>query len=689
MGNGTELFGTMVFSDSVMRQRLPESVYLSLKRTVRGGHKLNPEVAGAVAEAMKNWAIEKGATHYTHWFQPMTGITAEKHEGFIRPTGDGRAILEFVGKELIQGEPDASSFPSGGLRATFEARGYTAWDPNSYAFIKDGILCIPTAFCSYGGEALDKKTPLLRSMEALNRQGLRIMRLFGHEDVERIVINCGPEQEYFLIDASILNQRRDLMYTGRTLFGAKPPKGQELEDHYYGVIKPRVAAFMKELNQELWKLGISAKTEHNEVAPAQHELAPIFNAVNIAADHNQLTMEIMKKVAQRHGMVCLLHEKPFAGVNGSGKHDNWSLSTDTGVNLMEPGDTPAENAQFLIFLCAVIQAVDDYQEMLRISVASAGNDCRLGGSEAPPAIMSVFLGEEITDVLKAIDSDSPVNPKEKTILRVGVHTLPRFPRDTTDRNRTSPFAFTGNKFEFRSPGAPMSVSGCNIVLNTAVAESLRQYADRLEAAEDFEKELHQLIRDVIREHKRIIFNGNGYGAEWMAEAERRGLSNLPTTADCVSRYVTEHNVALFERHGVFSRAEMRARSAIMAENYCKVTHIEAVTMLEMADRDILPAVSRFCGELQQRTEKRSTRYELDTLASLNKLLDEAYDARCALEKALTEVNGGVDEAAACLYRDSVLPAMRWLRAAADTMETKMPSKDWPFPTYGDMLFSVK
>ncbi|MBQ7521014.1 MAG: glutamine synthetase III, partial [Clostridia bacterium] len=437
MSNGTELFGTMVFSDAVMRQRLPEDVYLSLKRTVRGGHKLNPEVAGAVAEAMKNWAIEKGATHYTHWFQPMTGITAEKHEGFIRPTGDGRAILEFFGKELIQGEPDASSFPSGGLRATFEARGYTAWDPNSYAFIKDGILCIPTAFCSYGGEALDKKTPLLRSMEAINRQGMRIMRLFGHEDVERININCGPEQEYFLIDASILNQRRDLMYTGRTLFGAKPPKGQELEDHYYGVIKPRVAAFMKELNQELWKLGISAKTEHNEVAPAQHELAPIFNVVNIAADHNQLTMEIMKKVAQRHGMVCLLHEKPFAGVNGSGKHNNWSLSTDTGVNLMEPGDTPAENAQFLLFLCAVLQAVDDYQEMLRISVASAGNDCRLGGNEAPPAIMSVFLGDEITVVLKAIDSDSPVNPKEKTLLRVGVHTLPRFPRDTTDRNRTS------------------------------------------------------------------------------------------------------------------------------------------------------------------------------------------------------------------------------------------------------------
>ena len=689
MHSGTELFGTMVFSDAVMKQRLPEETYQKLKRTMRGGHKLDPQVAGVVAEAMKEWAIEKGATHYTHWFQPMTGITAEKHEAFLRTGKDGQAILEFSGKELIQGESDASSFPSGGLRATFEARGYTAWDPNSYAFIKDGVLCIPTAFCSYGGEALDKKTPLLRSMEALNRQTLRILKLFGHDDVQTTFTNCGPEQEYFLIDAGILNQRRDLMYTGRTLYGAKPPKGQELEDHYYGVIKPRVAAFMKEVNEELWKLGVTAKTEHNEVAPAQHELAPIFNVVNIAADHNQLTMEIMKKVAQKHGMVCLLHEKPFAGVNGSGKHNNWSISTDTGINLLEPGDTPAENAQFLLFLCAVLQAVDDYQEMLRISVASAGNDNRLGGSEAPPAIMSIFLGEEITDVLKAIDTDSPMNPKEKTLLRVGVHTLPRFPRDTTDRNRTSPFAFTGNKFEFRSPGAPMSVSGCNIVLNTAVAESLRQYADRLEAAQDFETELHQLIRDVIRDHKRIIFNGNGYGAEWVTEAERRGLSCLPTTADCIPRYVTPENVRLFETHRVFSEAEMRARCAIMAENYCKVLHIEAVTMLEMADRDILPAVSGFCGKLRERTQRQGTRYEADTLKTLEQLLDEAYDGRCALEKALEQVNGGVDEKAACQYRDSVLPAMRWLRAAADAMEAKMPSSEWPFPTYGDMMFSVK
>ena len=689
MSSATANFGTMVFSDFVMRQRLPGDIYRRLKRTIRGGHKLDPDVAGVVAEAMKTWAIENGATHYTHWFQPMTGITAEKHEAFARPTGDGRAMMEFSGKELIQGEPDASSFPSGGLRATFEARGYTAWDPTSYAFIKDGVLCIPTAFCSYGGEALDKKTPLLRSMEALNRETLRVLRLFGNEEVQSIRTNCGPEQEYFLIDASILDKRRDLMYTGRTLFGAKPPKGQELEDHYYGVIKPRVAAFMKELNSELWKLGVSAKTEHNEVAPAQHELAPIFSAVNIAADHNQLTMEIMKKVAQKHGMVCLLHEKPFAGVNGSGKHNNWSVSTDTGVNLMEPGDTPAENAQFLLFVCAVIQAVDDYQEMLRISVASAGNDCRLGGNEAPPAIMSIFLGDELTDILKAIDSDTPVNPKEKTILRIGVHALPRFARDNTDRNRTSPFAFTGNKFEFRSPGAPMSVSECNIVLNTAVAESLRQYADRLEGAKDFEKELHALIREVIRTHKRIIFNGNGYGSEWVAEAERRGLSNLRTTADCLAHYVTEKNVKLFERHGVFSEAEMRARCAIMAENYCKVTHIEAVTMLEMADRDILPAVSEYCDALDCRLASRNGRYEKETLEALAQLMDQAYDARCTLKAALEEVGTGDDGEAACLYRDRVLPAMRFLRSAVDAMEERMPSACWPFPTYGDMLFSVK
>ena len=689
MGNAADSFGSMVFSSSVMRQRLPGDVYRALKRTVRGGHKLDPAVAGAVAEAMKNWAIEKGATHYTHWFQPMTGITAEKHEAFLRPTDDGRAIMEFSGKELIQGEPDASSFPSGGLRATFEARGYTAWDPNSYAFIKDGVLCIPTAFCSYGGEALDKKTPLLRSMEALNRQAMRIVKLFGHDDVHSVRPSVGPEQEYFLIDADMLSKRRDILYTGRTLYGAKPPKGQELDDHYYGVVKPRVAAFMHELNSELWKLGVSAKTEHNEVAPAQHELAPIHSVVNIAADHNQLTMEIMKKVAQKHGMVCLLHEKPFAGVNGSGKHNNWSLVTDTGVNLMEPGDTPSENAQFLLFLCAVLQAMDDYQEMMRITVASAGDDCRLGASEAPPAIMSVFLGDELTGILEAIENDTPVGTKEKELLRVGVHTLPRFPRDTTDRNRTSPFAFTGNKFEFRSVGAPMSISGCNIALNTAVAESLRQYADILEKADSFEDTLHTLIRDTIRAHKRIIFNGNGYDEAWVQEAARRGLSNLPTTPDCLPHYVTDKNVALFETHKVFSAAEMRARCAIMAENYCKVTRIEAVTMLEMADHDILPAVSAYCDTLTERLRHRAGRYEQETLALLSKLLDDAYDARCRLEKALEHTAGGADEHAADLYRDEVLPAMRSLREAADAMEVRMPANAWPFPSYGELLFSVK
>ena len=684
-----ELFGSMVFGDAAMRERLPKETYKALRKTIQDGKPLDIAVANVVANAMKDWATEKGVTHFTHWFQPMTGITAEKHDSFISPTPDGGVIMEFSGKELIKGEPDASSFPSGGLRATFEARGYTAWDPTSYAFIKDGTLCIPTAFCSYGGEALDKKTPLLRSMEELSNQAMRILKLFGNTTAKRVVTTVGPEQEYFLIDKSVYEKRRDLIYTGRTLFGAKPPKGQELDDHYYGVVKPRVAAFMHELNSELWKLGVSAKTEHNEVAPAQHELAPIHSVVNIAADHNQLTMEIMKKVAQKHGMVCLLHEKPFAGVNGSGKHNNWSLVTDTGVNLMEPGDTPSENAQFLLFLCAVLQAMDDYQEMMRITVASAGNDCRLGASEAPPAIMSVFLGDELTGILEAIENDTPVGTKEKELLRVGVHTLPRFPRDTTDRNRTSPFAFTGNKFEFRSVGAPMSISGCNIALNTAVAESLRQYADILEKADSFEDTLHTLIRDTIRAHKRIIFNGNGYDEAWVQEAARRGLSNLPTTPDCLPHYVTDKNVALFETHKVFSAAEMRARCAIMAENYCKVTRIEAVTMLEMADHDILPAVSAYCDTLTERLSHRAGRYEQETLALLSKLLDDAYDARCRLEKALEHTAGGADEHAADLYRDEVLPAMRSLREAADAMEVRMPANAWPFPSYGELLFSVK
>ena len=684
-----ELFGSMSFNEGTMEQYVPHQAMEVWRDCLKSGKPLPLTAANDIAEAMKTWALEHGATHFTHWFQPLTGITAEKHDSFISPSPDGGVIMEFSGKELIQGEPDASSFPSGGLRATFEARGYTAWDPNSYAFIKDGVLCIPTAFCSYGGEALDKKTPLLRSMEALNRQAMRIVKLFGHDDVHSVRPSVGPEQEYFLIDADMLSRRRDILYTGRTLYGAKPPKGQELDDHYYGVVKPRVAAFMHELNSELWKLGVSAKTEHNEVAPAQHELAPIHSVVNIAADHNQLTMEIMKKVAQKHGMVCLLHEKPFAGVNGSGKHNNWSLVTDTGVNLMEPGDTPSENAQFLLFLCAVLQAMDDYQEMMRITVASAGNDCRLGASEAPPAIMSVFLGDELTGILEAIENDTPVGTKEKELLRVGVHTLPRFPRDTTDRNRTSPFAFTGNKFEFRSVGAPMSISGCNIALNTAVAESLRQYADILEKADSFEDTLHTLIRDTIRAHKRIIFNGNGYDEAWVQEAARRGLSNLPTTPDCLPHYVTDKNVALFETHKVFSAAEMRARCAIMAENYCKVTRIEAVTMLEMADHDILPAVSAYCDTLTERLSHRAGRYEQETLALLSKLLDDAYDARCRLEKALEHTAGGADEHAADLYRDEVLPAMRSLREAADAMEVRMPANAWPFPSYGELLFSVK
>lgn len=689
MSTVSDYFGSLVFDDRVMKAMLSADVYQSLKKTIDEGASLNNDVANAVAAAMKDWAVEHGATHFTHWFQPLTGITAEKHDSFITPASDGRVIMEFSGKELIKGEPDASSFPSGGLRATFEARGYTAWDPTSYAFIKDKTLCIPTAFCSYGGEALDKKTPLLRSMQALNKQALRILRLFGNTDVKCVRTSVGPEQEYFLVDKALYEQRKDLVFCGRTLFGAKAPKGQEMDDHYFGVIKPRVAAYMADLNEELWKLGVLAKTEHNEVAPSQHELAPIYTTTNIATDHNQLTMEIMQKVAAKHGLVCLLHEKPFAGVNGSGKHNNWSMATDTGVNLLTPGETPYENAQFLLFLCAVIKAVDDYQDLLRVSVATAGNDHRLGANEAPPAVVSMFLGDELTAVLDAIENDAPYSGSEKTTMKLGVHVLPKFTRDTTDRNRTSPFAFTGNKFEFRSVGAPMSISGCNIALNTAVAESLRQYADILEKADSFEDTLHTLIRDTIRAHKRIIFNGNGYDEAWVQEAARRGLSNLPTTPDCLPHYVTDKNVALFETHKVFSAAEMRARCAIMAENYCKVTRIEAVTMLEMADHDILPAVSAYCDTLTERLSHRAGRYEQETLALLNKLLDDAYDARCRLEKALEHTAGGADEHAADLYRDEVLPAMRSLREAADAMEVRMPANAWPFPSYGELLFSVK
>ena len=627
----------------------------------------------------------------------MTGITAEKHDSFISPVDGGKVIMEFSGKELIQGEPDASSFPSGGLRATFEARGYTAWDPTSYAFIKDGVLCIPTAFCSYGGEALDKKTPLLRSMEAISRQGLRIVHLFGNSDVTSVRPTVGPEQEYFLIDKSVYDKRKDLIYTGRTLFGAKPPKGQELEDHYFGAIKPRVAAFMKELNEELWKLGVMAKTEHNEVAPAQHELAPVFTTTNIAADHNQLTMELMRKIAKKHDMVCLLHEKPFAGVNGSGKHNNWSLTTNTGMNLLEPGETPYENAQFLLFLCAVIQAVDDYQDMLRISVASAGNDHRLGANEAPPAIMSIFVGTELESILTAIENEEPYGSKEKELIKVGVHVLPKFPKDTTDRNRTSPFAFTGNKFEFRMLGSSNSISGANVVLNTAVAESLRQYADILEAADDFETALHNLIRDVIKKHRRIIFNGNGYDSAWVEEAEKRGLLNLRSTPDCVPYYLSEKNVALFTQHRVYTPAEINARYEIKLDNYCKVLHIEALTMLDMVWKDILPAVSAYSKKLASTALAKKSlsadidcSFETELAAKISTLTASAVEKAKALELAVMDsknISGSLELAK--YYKDAVFAAMNELRIVVDELETNTAARFWPYPSYGDILFSVK
>lgn len=697
MNTVTGMFGSMVFNDSVMRERLPKDVFKQVQRSMTEGKRLTSEAAVVVANAMKDWAIEKGATHFTHWFQPMTGITAEKHDSFISPVDGGKVIMEFSGRELIQGEPDASSFPSGGLRATFEARGYTAWDPTSYAFIKDGVLCIPTAFCSYGGEALDKKTPLLRSMEAISRQGLRIVHLFGNEDVTSVKPTVGPEQEYFLIDKSVYEKRKDLIYTGRTLFGAKPPKGQELEDHYFGAIKPRVAAFMKELNEELWSLGVMAKTEHNEVAPAQHELAPVFTTTNIAADHNQLTMELMRKIAKKHDMVCLLHEKPFAGVNGSGKHNNWSLTTNTGVNLLEPGETPYENAQFLLFLCAVIQAVDDYQDMLRISVASAGNDHRLGANEAPPAIMSIFVGTELENILTAIENEEPYGSKEKELIKVGVHALPKFPKDTTDRNRTSPFAFTGNKFEFRMLGSSNSISGANVVLNTAVAESLRQYADILEAADDFESALHNLIRDVIKKHRRIIFNGNGYDSSWIEEAERRGLLNLRSTPDCVPYYLCEKNVALFTQHRVYSPAEINARYEIKLDNYCKVLHIEALTMLDMVWKDILPAVSAYSKKLASTalTKKALSAdidcsFETELAAKISTLTSSAVEKAKALELAVMDSKNITDSLElAKYYKDSVFAAMNELRIVVDELETNTAARFWPYPSYGDILFSVK
>lgn len=696
MSSINEIFASNVFNDSVMRERLPKETYKALQRTIKDGRSLDPNAATVVANAMKDWAIEKGATHFTHWFQPLSGLSAEKHDSFISPTSDGKVIMEFSGKELIQGEPDASSFPSGGLRATFEARGYTAWDPTSYAFIKDGVLCIPTAFCSYGGEALDKKTPLLRSMQAINKQALRVLKLFGKTDVKSVKTTVGPEQEYFLIDEDIYNKRKDLIYTGRTLFGAKPPKGQELEDHYFGIIKPRVQAFMKELNDELWKLGILAKTEHNEVAPAQHELAPIFTTTNIAADHNQLTMEIMQKVAKKHHMVCLLHEKPFAGVNGSGKHNNWSLTTDTGVNLLNPGDTPYENAQFLTFLCAVIKAVDEYQDMLRVSVASAGNDHRLGANEAPPAVVSMFLGTELTDVLKAIEKDEPYGSKEKEILKIGVHTLPKFPKDSTDRNRTSPFAFTGNKFEFRMLGSSSSVSCTNVVLNTAVAEELKQFADELEGAANFEEALHELIKKTITDHKRIIFNGNGYDDAWIAEAEKRGLLNLRSTPECLPYSLHEKNMKLFISHKVYSETEMRARYEILSENYCKIINIEALTMIDMAKKDILPAVSKYSHELSDTVIAKAacgdieSGYEKELLAKVSKLNTAAYKKTEKLEQAVLKAKEiSETQELSMYYKDAVFAAMSELRITVDELETVVPADIWPYPSYGDMLFSVK
>ena len=696
MRSVTDYFGCMVFDDKAMRLRLPTEIYEAMKKTIRDGKRLDIAVANAVADAMKEWAVENGATHYTHWFQPMTGITAEKHDSFVSPGKGGTAIMEFSGKELVKGESDASSFPSGGLRATFEARGYTAWDPTSYAFIKEGVLCIPTAFCSYGGEALDLKTPLLRSMEALSRQAVRILKLFGQE-YESVKTTVGAEQEYFLIDKAMYDRRKDLRYTGRTLFGAKPPKGQELDDHYFGSIKPRVSAFMNELDEELWKLGVFAKTEHNEVAPAQHELAPVFAVTNIATDHNQLTMEIMQKVARKHGMVCLLHEKPFEGVNGSGKHNNWSISTTDGVNLLEPGETPYENAQFLLFLCAVIKAVDDYQDLLRISVASAGNDHRLGANEAPPAIVSMFLGDELSDILEAIENETAYDAREKAVMKVGVHILPRFAKDTTDRNRTSPFAFTGNKFEFRMLGSANSIASANIVLNTVVAQSLKSYADRLESADDFEEALHSLIRKTIKDHKRIIFNGNGYDNEWIAEAERRGLLNLPTTPDCLPYLLKDKNIKLFAEHKVFSRQEIGARYEIYLESYCKNVRIEALTMTDMTNKDILPAVSAYFKTLCDTVKTMgragidpSGSYEQVTAEKLAALSRKIFSAVHGLSQAVDGLSEAGDAARESeLIRDRVLPQMNLLREYVDAAESITAEEYWPYPSYGDLLFGVQ
>ncbi|MBE6537987.1 MAG: glutamine synthetase type III [Ruminococcaceae bacterium] len=697
MSKVTEIFGTMVFDEAVMREKLPPEAYERMALTLKKGKRLDIETANIIASAMKDWAIELGATHFTHWFQPMTGVTAEKHDSFIAPSKDGKIIMDFTGKELVSGESDASSFPSGGLRATFEARGYTAWDPTSFAFVKDNTLYIPTAFCSFGGEALDGKTPLLRSMEAVNREALRILRLFGNDTVTAVKSTVGAEQEYFLIDTEMFDRRPDLIYTGRTLFGAKAPKGQELDDHYFGIIKPRVKEFMAELDEELWKVGVLSKTEHNEGAPCQHELAPIFGTTNIATDHNQLTMELMQKIAKKHGMVCILHEKPFSGVAGSGKHNNWSLSTDTGANLLEPGDTPFENAQFLLFLTAVIKAVDDYQELLRISVASAGNDHRLGASEAPPAVVSMFLGDEITAVLDAIENEGSVDAKDKEMMKIGVHVLPKFPKASSDRNRTSPFAFTGNKFEFRMLGASASIASANIVLNTAVAEVLKRFADELEGASDFNSALHNLIRRTVIAHKRILFNGNGYDDAWIAEAEARGLANLRTTPDALDRYLDEKNIKLFTENKVFSENEMKARHQIHMERYAKVLNIEARTMVGMVRGSILPAVAKYVRELSEAgiaardfIGNAPLTFERETVALLTELSEKAYALMKALDSANIEAKAlKCPRDRAHAYKNTVLPLMEELRVAVDSMERRVPAKDWPYPSYGNILFGVK
>lgn len=692
----SEIFGSMVFNDEVMKARLPKETYKALKKTMQNGNSLDLNVANVVANAMKDWAVEKGATHFTHWFQPMTGITAEKHDSFISATSDGKVIMEFSGKELIKGEPDASSFPSGGLRSTFEARGYTAWDPTSFAFMKDSVLCIPTAFCSYGGEVLDKKTPLLRSMEALNAQALRILRMFGDNNTKRVITTMGPEQEYFLIDTEMFNKRKDLVYTGRTLFGAKPPKGQELDDHYFGTIKPRVIEYMKDLNKELWKLGILAKTEHNEVAPAQHELATIFTNTNIACDHNQITMELMKKIALKHGLTCILHEKPFAGINGSGKHNNWSISTDEGVNLLEPGNSPRENARFLLFLCAVIKAVDEYQDLLKVSVSTAGNDHRLGGNEAPPAIISIFLGDELTSVLESIEGEIVYDKDYKREMTVGVDAIPVFPKDTTDRNRTSPFAFTGNKFEFRMVGSKLSIAGPNMVLNTIVADVLSRFSDILEKSDDLNKTLDAILRDTIKMHKRIIFNGNNYTDEWVEEAERRGLLNLKSTPESVPHFKSEKNIKLFEKFKILSRKEIYSRTDIVLDEYCKEISIEALTLIDMIKKDMIPAVNSYIKELSDTANSKKLfladvdcETEKALILKLSLLMNSLYKKTELLESELTNIKDfESSEEEAYFIRNNIYSSMQEIREVADELETNTAKKYWPFPTYGDLLFSV-